>query len=203
MQTSSSSLLSGSELETFASDGYLVLPGVFDEAEVAAMAAEADRILELLINTSLALGEGDARLDARVMDGSVHVRKVQPVNDLSQVLTDACNDERLLGPMRQLMGDEPVLMEEKLNYKQSLPREIDLTALALPNATDSFPLHHDWGYYNVNGYPESTLSSAITIDECSGRGPLRMLPGTHREDAPTLASGDGQLVEGSEFESRE
>ena len=43
------------------------------------MAAEADRILALIVNTSLALGERDARLDARVMGGVVHVRKVQPV----------------------------------------------------------------------------------------------------------------------------
>src|SRR4051812_35050522 len=38
------------QLEQFRRDGYLVLPAVFNEEEVRRMRAEADRILELILN---------------------------------------------------------------------------------------------------------------------------------------------------------
>ncbi|MCY3837872.1 MAG: hypothetical protein OXH09_04365 [Gammaproteobacteria bacterium] len=38
----------------FDRDGYLVLPGVFDVDEVAAMRADADFILELIVNSFVA-----------------------------------------------------------------------------------------------------------------------------------------------------
>lgn len=44
------------------------------------------------------------------------IRKVQPVNDLSAIITRLSVDPRLVAPMADLMGDDPVLMEEKLNY---------------------------------------------------------------------------------------
>ena len=42
------------QTDAFDRDGYLVLPGVFDAHEVAAMRADADFILELIVNSSLA-----------------------------------------------------------------------------------------------------------------------------------------------------
>ncbi len=57
-------------------------------------------------------------------------------------------------------GHEPVLMEEKLNYKQLLHQEVDLAPFNTIGTEDSFPLHHDWGYYRQQGYPTETLSSA-------------------------------------------
>ena len=49
----------------FGRDGYLVLPGVFDADEVAAMRADADFILELIVNSSLANERQSRRLDIR------------------------------------------------------------------------------------------------------------------------------------------
>jgi ectoine hydroxylase-related dioxygenase (phytanoyl-CoA dioxygenase family) len=134
-------------------------------------------------------------------EGQLDLRKVQPVNDLSAAVAAASTDERLLGPMRQLMGAEPVLMEEKLNYKQMADIPQFLAAIPLRHGDSRFFLHHDWGYYRSQGYPPETLSSVVTIDETrEDNGPIRVIPGTHLSDWPLRdpdpAHGNGIVVDG-------
>jgi hypothetical protein len=150
--------LSSHQLAQFAQDGYLVLADAFGPREVARMRAEADRILELIINSSLHHMRTSGRLDLTESGaGEQQVRKIQPINDLSLYLSEIAADDRLLQPMRQLMGDEPVPMEEKLNYKEPLPER--LTGLDSSRATSAFPLHSDWAHYKAQGYPQSIVSS--------------------------------------------
>jgi ectoine hydroxylase-related dioxygenase (phytanoyl-CoA dioxygenase family) len=199
--------LDESQVAAFGRDGYLVIEWAFAEAELAAFRDASDRIVELSINSTLALGRRHPRLDAKVHDdGRVTVRKLQPINDLDPRLAAIATDERLLGPLRQLMGDEPILMEEKLNPKQALDtRGLDMQVLADSSfnrevGLEGFHLHHDWGYYRQQGYPEDTLSSAVVIDDCAGRGPLRVIPGSHLTDAPLVDddpnSGSGVVADG-------
>jgi ectoine hydroxylase-related dioxygenase (phytanoyl-CoA dioxygenase family) len=174
--------VSAQQLEQFRRDGYLVLPAVFDPEEVRRMRAEADRILELILNSSLALQRRSGRLDWRELpDGSQIVRKIQPINDLSEYLAEISNDPRLIMPMRQIMGYEPILMEEKLNYKQPLPHRIE--GIEIRRTDDRFPVHHDWAYYRAQEYPVDILSSAISLDDSTVEsGPLHVWPGSHREN---------------------
>src|SRR5712692_7629339 len=173
--------LTAEQLELFRRDGYLVLPAAFGEAEIRRMRAEADGILELILNSSVALQRRSGRLDWRVLpDGSQIVRKIQPINDLSEYLAEVSNDARLIAPMRQIMGYEPILMEEKLNYKQPLPRRIE--GIEIRQVDDRFPVHNDWAYYRAQEYPRDILSSAISMDDCAAdSGPLHVWPGSHRE----------------------
>jgi ectoine hydroxylase-related dioxygenase (phytanoyl-CoA dioxygenase family) len=200
-------LLTQTQVDTFHRDGYLILPSVFNEAELQPLRAEADRILALTINATIALGRRHPRIDAKLnADGSLTMRKIQPINDLSATIAAIAHDARLIEPLRQLQADEPVLMEEKLNYKQVVDtRGIDLAFLKRSSfnaelGLEGFLLHHDWGYYRQQGYPENTLSSAIAIDDCAGRGPIRVIPGSHLVDAPLAdpdpASGSGVIRDG-------
>ena len=195
MLSAMSTLLDAAQLAQFAEQGYLVLPEAFDGAEVACMRREADRILELVINSSLALGRTSGRLDlAQDAAGRQMVRKIQPINDLSLYLSGVAADERLLGPMRQLMGDEPVLMEEKLNYKAPLPRPV--AGLRPARADTRFPVHSDWAHYKTQDYPQSIISSAVSMDDCTPEtGPLRVWPGSHAAhlEHERLESGDIQV----------
>lgn len=179
--------------DAFDREGYLVLPGVFDADEVAAMRTDADFILELIVNSSLANRRQSRRLDIRrKADGTMVVRKIQPIVDLALALAKFSNDQRLLGPMSELMGDEPVLMEEKLNYKQPVP---SMATFRVPEDDDRFPVHNDWAYYRVNGYPQSIVSSALTIDEChEDNGPIRVFPGTHKRHVDHLRVRNGLEV---------
>lgn len=199
--------LSADEIAAFERDGFLLLEGQFSDLELAGFRDASNRVVELTINSTVALGRRHPMLDAKVHgDGRVTVRKIQPINDLDERLAAIADDERLLGPLGQLMYDEPILMEEKLNPKQTLDtRGLDLGLLAHSSfnrevGMEGFHLHHDWGYYRQQGYPENTLSSAVVIDDCAGRGPLRVIPGSHLVDAPLVdddpASGSGVVVEG-------
>ena len=199
--------LSESDIAAFGRSGYLLIESAFSDDELDTFREAADRILELSINATVALGRRHPRLDAKLHDdGTVTVRKIQPINDLDPRLAAIADDERLLGPLRQLMGDEPILMEEKLNPKHTIDtRHVDLSVLASSSfnreiGMEGFHLHHDWGYYRQQGYPENTLSSAVAIDDCAGRGPLRVIPGSHLVDAPMVdddpESGSGVVVDG-------
>ena len=171
--------LTQDQIDQFHEEGYLILPAVFDEDEVQRMQKEADFILELTINSSICNKRKSRRLDIRrVSAGYQVVRKIQPINDLSLYLAQVSADERLINPLAQLMDDKPVLMEEKLNYKEPLPDAVDIDS---PEIEDQFPVHNDWAYYAAQNYPQSIISSAISMDACTpDSGPLRVWPGSHK-----------------------
>lgn len=172
--------LSQQQLDGYSKDGYVLLDPIFSPAELDEMRAEADRLIELTIDASLALDELSPRLDMQRRDGKLIVRKIQPVNDFSELFTKVSADERIVSPLRQLLDSEPVLMEEKLNYKQIIP---DPGKIEAADEGESFPYHTDLAYFGLDGYPRESLSSALFIDDATPEnGPLRVLPGSqHRE----------------------
>jgi ectoine hydroxylase-related dioxygenase (phytanoyl-CoA dioxygenase family) len=180
------------EVEAFHNRGYLIIRDVFDQDELEEMRNEADRILELLINSSLANDRTSGRLTLVDTDRGQIIKKVQPVTDLSRRLADVGYDKRFLGPIRTLMGDEPVLLEEKLNYKQ--PLQDSVSALNARASTDAFPVHNDWAYYRSDGYPRSLIWSAIALNDCPPEsGPIHVWPGSHIRHLPHETV-DGKLT---------
>src|SRR5438045_388913 len=98
--------LSADQRAAYERDGYVVLPGVFGEAELAALRDESDRLVDLLVNASLALGETSPRLDLRTDEAGPVLLKIQPLSDVSTLFRAIANDDRLLDPMRDLLGCE-------------------------------------------------------------------------------------------------
>ena len=167
-------------IEHFQEHGYAAMERVFSDDEVRRMRKEADEILELILNSSNSLERQSGRLDLVRNEAGFLVRKIQPINDLSLYLSQISADSRLLDPMRALMNEEPILMEEKLNYKQPLPC-LSFGFETKPRDTDRFPVHNDWAYYRAQNYPQGIISSAITLDDCPAEsGPIRVWPGTHK-----------------------
>ena len=167
-------------IQHFQEHGYVAMERVFSEEEVQRMRKEADEILELILNSSNSLERQSGRLDLVRNEAGFLVRKIQPINDLSLYLSQISADSRLLDPMRTLMNEEPILMEEKLNYKQPLPG-LSFGFETKPRDTDRFPVHNDWAYYRAQNYPQGIISSAITLDDCPAEsGPIRVWPGTHK-----------------------
>lgn len=173
--------LTPQQVAQFREDGFLVLESIFGPAEVAEMRRAADDVLHLIVNSSLLHERRSGRLDWRQTSrGEQVVRKIQPVNDLSLTFSGLAADERLGGPLSQLMGEPAVLMEEKLNYKQPLPEPV--SGVPIRQLDDWFPVHNDWAYYRAQDYPQDILSSAVAIDACTpDNGPIRVWPGSHRE----------------------
>jgi len=167
-------------IQYFQEHGYVAMERVFSDDEVQRMRKEADDILELILNSSNSLERQSGRLDLVRNEAGFLVRKIQPINDLSLYLSQISADSRLLDPMRALMNEEPILMEEKLNYKQPLP-SLSFGFETKPRDTDRFPVHNDWAYYRAQNYPQGIISSAITLDDCPAEsGPIRIWPGTHK-----------------------
>lgn len=167
-------------IQYFQEHGYVAMERVFSDDEVQRMRKEADDILELILNSSNSLERQSGRLDLVRNEAGFLVRKIQPINDLSLYLSQISADSRLLDPMRALMNEEPILMEEKLNYKQPLPG-LSFGFETKPRGTDRFPVHNDWAYYRAQNYPQGIISSAITLDDCPAEsGPIRIWPGTHK-----------------------
>lgn len=161
--------------------GFTVIEDAFDQEELSEMRVAADRILELIINSSLANDRTSGRL-ALVEDGpgDQMVKKIQPINDLSLIFTEISRDKRLIDPMREFMDDEPRLMEEKLNYKQPLPEPVE--GLNTNRPTEAWPPHSDWAYFRAQDYPQTVVSSAIAIDDLTeANGTLRFWPGSNDE----------------------
>jgi len=167
-------------IQYFQEHGYVAMERVFSDDEVQRMRKEADDILELILNSSNSLERQSGRLDLVRNELGFLVRKIQPINDLSLYLSQISADSRLLDPMRALMNEEPILMEEKLNYKQPLPG-LSFGFETKPRDTDRFPVHNDWAYYRAQNYPQGIISSAITLDDCPAEsGPIHIWPGTHK-----------------------
>ena len=168
-------------IQYFQEHGYVAMERVFSDDEVQRMRKEADEILELILNSSNSLERQSGRLDLVRNEAGFLVRKIQPINDLSLYLSQISADSRLLDPMRALMNEEPILMEEKLNYKQPLPG-LSFGFETKPRDTDRFPVHNDWAYYRAQNYPQGIISSAITLDDCPAEaGPIHIWPGSHKQ----------------------
>ena len=168
-------------IKHFQEHGYVAMERVFSEEEVQRMRQEADAILELILNSSNSLQRQSGRLDIVQNSEGYLVRKIQPINDLSLYLSKVSEDPRLVEPMRTLMNEEPVLMEEKLNYKQPM-QELAFDFQIQPRYTDRFPVHNDWAYYQAQNYPQAIISSAITLDDCPAEsGPIHIWPGSHKQ----------------------
>jgi hypothetical protein len=189
------SLAASTALDTYRRDGCVLVQDVPTAPELEALRDEADRLMELTVNASIALGENSPRLDVSRRGDAISLRKVQPLTDVSRLIAGVLTDDRLLAPLRSILDSEPVPMEEKLNYKQLLPGDLPI---ASAREGDSFDLHCDWSYFNHNGYPRESLSVALAVDDTTlANGCMRILPGSHLREWPIRAPHNPVLVEGA------
>lgn len=179
--------LTSEQIRAFQAHGFVVLESLFAAAEIKALRSEANKVLELLVNSSLANQRKSGRLDIRELPEGGHVvRKVQPLVDLSLAFTRVAQDSRLVAPVCELLGGQAELMEDKLAYKQHVPPV--MAGLDLPRADDRFLRHNDWAYHRAQGYGPSIINAAVCVDDCPREsGPLHVWPGTqlqHIEHEP-------------------
>lgn len=173
--------LSKEKIQEFNEKGYTVLPGFFGDEDVQTFKKEANRLLELAINSSLANDRRSRRLVLNEHDdGTQSIRVIQPFIDLSRIFKRvAVND---LPPLiRPLMDDTPVSYDRtsQLNYKQPLPDRIpELEGVSF---TGNYPVHSDWPYFDGKApAPTDFVITSVFIDPCTDdNGPLEVWPETH------------------------
>lgn len=171
------------QLEQYQKDGYLFLPNFFDDDVITRFRNEANRILELVVNSSLANDRKSKRLGVNQHDdGSQSVRMVYPFMDLSRVFKRVAIDD-LPTLLRPLMDDVPVSLDRasQLNYKQPLPEPIE--EFDGRELTGAFPVHADWPSFSKKVPPGGFFISTLFIDACTeNNGPVEVWPGTHKEE---------------------
>jgi phytanoyl-CoA hydroxylase len=195
-------MLSAEQLALWDLDGYLLLPGVFSSAETEEMRAEVTAMAALTMGATAHHGWSSGRAGLGLNErGETVLLKLQPYLEMSLLLQRMAADPRVVGPLAQIMGDEPVLMPEKskINYKQVVDAPVASNAEVAKAVRESagagngdvneapagdfgrFPIHNDYAYYRSQRCPASALTSCIVLDDCTpANGPLRIWSGSHR-----------------------
>jgi ectoine hydroxylase-related dioxygenase (phytanoyl-CoA dioxygenase family) len=161
--TTSASTLTTEQICQYEADGYLVLPAHLDRETVDALSLGAEE----LARSVGPIQPGTPRLQVDRIEERYQLRMVEPVVDRVKAFARLAADERVLGPFRSLLGEEPMLFEDKLNYKH-------------PRGGSPFPLHQDYPYWQK--YTPCLISAMIYIDEATeANGCLEVVAGWHEK----------------------
>lgn len=170
-----------SERDGFERDGYLIRRDVFRPGEIDEIAAACEALVDEIVSDREQQRQTfgsyvfDADLERAVIvkwegDSDV-VHGLEPFAHLSPPLESWGYDERLLTPMRGILGyDDIELYTEKLNLKR-------------PQLGGANPLHQDYPYW-VGGAQDATeiATTIIFLDDATiENGCLWVVPGSHRD----------------------
>lgn len=183
-------MISTERVQTFRSEGYLVLPEVFPGRMVERLRTEASTVLERLVTRMDAVGDTDPRVTWwRLPTGEPYVFKIKPVLDLAPTAWDLACDGRLMAVVEQLVDGPAELMEDKITYKQrvGLSREWP----SLRRLGEEVHKHSDAAYFHARGYRDPIVTVAVCLDDVpADAGPVRVWPGSHLQAAPHLPTHD-------------
>ena len=155
--------LSDSQIEQYDRDGFFVLPGFLDEEELESLRRAADEV----VSRVGPLVPGNPRVQVDRLGDRAGIRQAWPVIDLSPTLARWTREERVLGLFRRLFGEEePVLFEDKLNFKH-------------PGVGSPFAMHQDLTYWE--GFSPRLTSLLIYLDAATEEnGCLEAARGWHK-----------------------
>ncbi len=158
--------LTDSQLENYHRNGFLVVPGVFNAAEVQAMRDE-----------SVAVFSHERPEIWREKNGAPRTAfGCHEYNELFRALT---RDARLVTPVEQITGEPLYIHQFKVNPKVAFDG-------------DPFPWHQDFATWHPDdGMPEpKAMNIAIMLDDVTpNNGALMFVPGSHKAgmiDAPDI-----------------
>lgn len=150
--------LSDAQLEQFDRDGFLILPGLFSPAEVAAMRARLPALL----------GEEHP---ANIREaGSGAVRTAMALHLRDALFAKVVRHPRLIEPARQIRGEDLYIQQVKVNVKAAFTGEF-------------WQWHYDFAtHHGEDGAPAPlALNLHIFLDDVTEfNGPLYFLPGSHK-----------------------
>lgn len=154
--------LTPGQLAQFETQGFLILPNVFDTAEVQTLNSEATRLLQ----------SPDIGASGEVIKepGSGAVRSIFRPHCLSERMAQVATDPRLTSIAKGLLGDDVYVHQSRLNYKPGFRGK-------------EFYWHSDFETWHIeDGMPRMrALSMSITLtDNHADNGPLLLVPGSHK-----------------------
>jgi ectoine hydroxylase len=154
--------LTKAQIQQYENDGYLILPDFLALEEVSLLAAEAD----ILGTPQRGLTDGNV-----YESGSGMIRKSYSFDKDSEPYFVAGRLPRMLGPARQLLGENIYLYMTHMNHKVAKKGEVWLW-------------HQDYSHWELDGVERGGAHDMVTImimiDESTPEnGPLQILKGSH------------------------
>ena len=151
--------LSDQQIKDFHQHGYLMLPDVFEAAEVQALNKAADEVYSL--NREEVFRESDGKTARTAFAAHYY-------NDAFRRLG---RHPRLIKPVEQLLDGRVYMHQYKVNAKAAFTGDI-------------WQWHQDYGTWSRDDHmPESrAMNIALFVDEANEfNGPLWVIPGSHKE----------------------
>ena len=151
--------------------GYLVVPDLLSSQLVEECEMEIDRLHDLAVEFK---SKNDPRAEkfqhepfAEVerVNGRPVLRKIEPVEEFSQVFDDLAIHQPLVDLMRRLLGPDLLLFRSTLMLKPAFHGSIHT-------------LHQDVSYWPVKSSELITVSIALT-DSTPDNGCFKVIPGSH------------------------
>ena len=149
--------------ERYWQTGYIALCEMFSPDEVASWGAECDRLLQ-----QNWVAPDNLRTPFR--KGATQApERIDPVVDRSPLFSQLVRDERILAPLREIFGEEPMLFKDKLIFKMP--------------GVEGYQMHQDWAWGWQDLAPaDDILSVSIQIDGADiCNGCIELFPGYHGE----------------------
>lgn len=153
------------QIKNYEESGFMLLEGVFSEAEVLMFQQELAR----LRGNAAAIAPGETITEPEGGD----VRSIFRIHESSPVFKALAADKRLADLARYILNDEVYIHQSRLNYKPGFRGK-------------EFYWHSDFETWHVeDGMPRMrALSMSITLTEnFEYNGPLMLIPGSHLQYA--------------------
>lgn len=150
--------LTPQQLASFDRDGFLILPALFSDGEVAALKGELPALL------------AEDRPENYREAGSGVVRSAFNLHARNELFARAVRHPRLLEPALQILGEDVYLQQVKVNAKEAYTGEI-------------WQWHCDFAqHHHVDGNPKPlALNVHLFLDGCTQfNGPLWFIAGSHK-----------------------
>jgi len=165
--------LSRDQIAAYAADGFIVLPGLFDAAEVADVAEEA-----AALDAANSLVRADnlrCRFRRHRESGCQLLDAVDPIVDLLPAVARLARSDRMLVVLEQLLGERVHLFKDKLILK--------------PPGAGGYATHQD--FIAWPRFPRSFTTVAVAIDAASvENGCIEIFRGYHHGGALSPSDGD-------------
>ncbi|MCU1394017.1 MAG: hypothetical protein JWM34_2445 [Ilumatobacteraceae bacterium] len=150
--------LTDEQLDTYARDGFLVLPELFSADEVAAMDARLPALFD------------ECRPENFRERSSDVVRTAMGLHLRDELFAEIVRDPRFVEPAMQITGEQELYVQQvKVNAKEAF-------------AGEQWQWHYDFAtHHREDGVPEPlALNLHIFLDEVTEfNGPLIFIPGSH------------------------
>ncbi|MET7846915.1 ectoine hydroxylase [Streptomyces avermitilis] len=154
--------ITAGDLQSYEQDGFLTVPQLIGDDEVALYHAELERLIH----------DPAVRADERsiVEPQSQEIRSVFEVHKISEIFAQLVRDERVVGRARQILGSDVYVHQSRINVKPGF-------------GAGGFYWHSDFETWHAeDGLPNMrTVSVSIALTEnYDTNGGLMIMPGSHK-----------------------